>query len=457
LGDKYVDDLRGVYTGRLPGQSDYVCYWFEKARALIEASRCQRAGLIATQNIRGGASREVLKRIADSGNIFFAVSDREWVLDGALVHISVVGFDNGVEPSRTLDDQQVAAIHANLTSHADITRSKRLMKNKAIGYIGSCKGGGFDILEREALEILQTSGNPHGRPNSDVVRPVLNSRDLLGRTENRWIVDNADLDLSSACLYERPHSIVEARVKPHRERNRDRWLRDNWWRPQRMRPEMRQAIASLSRFLVTPTTSKHRIFCWLTPPTLPDHKLVVFARSDDYFLGVIHSRVHEVWSRAQGTQLRERESGLNYNVQSCFETFPFPGPTPEQEGAIAAAAKGLDDLRHGWLSPPEWTREETLEFPGSLDGPWGRYVHSPDKNGIGIVRYLRTVPRDDKCAKLLEERTLTNLYNQRPTWLDLAHRKLDEVVLNAYGWAHDLSGEEILERLLVLNLERAAA
>jgi len=53
--------------------------------------------------------------------------------------------------------------------------------------------------------------------------------------------------------------------------------------------------------------------------------------------------------------------------------------------------------------------------------------------------------------------TLTNLSNQRPTWLDLAHRKLDAAVMDAYGWPHDLSDEEIRERLLALNLERAGA
>jgi hypothetical protein len=59
--------------------------------------------------------------------------------------------------------------------------------------------------------------------------------------------------------------------------------------------------------------------------------------------------------------------------------------------------------------------------------------------------------------KELKRRTLTNLYNQRPTWLDLAHRRLDEAVLDAYGWPHTLTDEDILERLLELNLQRAAA
>lgn len=167
-------------------------------------------------------------------------------------------------------------------------------------------------------------------------------------------------------------------------------------------------------------------------------------------------------------------------MTTCFETFPFPKPTDEQRGAIAAAAKELDELRNSWLNPPEWTRTEVLEFPGSVDGPWKRYIDDADRSvefipresgddeasqsrgvnstlrkGIGSVHYPRIVPRDEDCAKQLKKRTLTNLYNERPTWLDLAHRKIDEAVFAAYGWDSDISDDELLAKLLELNMERA--
>jgi hypothetical protein len=128
----------------------------------------------------------------------------------------------------------------------------------------------------------------------------------------------------------------------------------------------------------------------------------------------------------------------------------------EHRATIAAAAKELNELRERWLNPPEWTVERILEFPGSADGPWSRYVANPDQNGIGTVRYPRLEPRDADCAAKLKQRTLTNLYNQRPTWLDLAHKALDVAVAAAYSWPADLTDEQILERLLALNLERAA-
>ena len=510
LGNEYVEELRKIFSGRIPGQSDLCCYWFEKARELIVDGKCQRAGLLATQGIRGGANREVLKRIKESGNIFFAVSDQDWFLDGANVHVSMVGFDNGGEDEHLLNGKKVPDINANLSTAADMTTSRKLSANENQSFLGSCKGGDFDVSEAEALNLLTSQGNPRQKLNSAVVKPVKNSEDLLQRPADRWIIDTADLSLTAAQLYKKPFAIVEARVKPHRDKNRDKWLRENWWRPQRMRPEMRNQIQPLERFLVTPTTSKHRLFVWLQHPILPDHQLIVFARDDDYFMGVLQSRFHEVWSLAQGTQLREKESGFRYTPTTCFETFPFPlaedlpspvpsagKPTKSDFGwdavmekrfypvkedavpyrtsqlatasrqskitthcdAIAEAARELNKLRERWLNPPEWTVEKILKFPGSLDGPWARYITLESVNkrtGLGLVRYPRLEPRDAACAAQLKDRTLTKLYNERPTWLDLAHRKLDAAVAAAYGFPADLTDDQILEKLLALNLERAA-
>ncbi|HNX50285.1 MAG TPA: hypothetical protein PLS53_17530 [Thermoanaerobaculaceae bacterium] len=124
--------------------------------------------------------------------------------------------------------------------------------------------------------------------------------------------------------------------------------------------------------------------------------------------------------------------------------------------AISAAARDLDALRTTWLNPPEWTREEVLTFPGSADGPWARYVVDPDARGIGTVRYPRIVPKDADSAARLKPRTLTNLYNQRPTWLRQAHERLDAAVFAAYGWDPVMSDDALLESLLALNLARAA-
>ncbi len=457
LGSDYVESLFKLYGDRIPNFSDLCCYWFEKARVSIQQGRCSRAGLLGTQGIRGGLNREVLKRIKESGDIFFAISDQEWILNGANVHISMVGFDDGTEEEKVLDGVVVEAIHSNLTSSADITQAHRLAQNASCGFIADVKSGRFDIVENEALTILHHP-NPHGQPNSDVILPWINSLDILRRDRLIWIIDfGVFRTREEAVLYELPFLVATERIYPERAKVNRKRYRELWWLHAEPCNEMRKAIAPHERFLVTPTVSKYRIFKWWQGPTLPDHQLVAFGRSDDYFFGVLHSRLHQVWALAQGTQLREKASGFRYTPTTCFETFPFPAPTPEQEAAIAAAAKELNELRERWLNPPEWTRAGVLEFPGTAGGPWDRHLDRATVDpatGVGTVRYPRLVPKDDTCAALLKKRTLTNLYNTRPAWLDQAHRKLDAAVFAAYGWDLDLIETEILKRLLKLNEER---
>ena len=129
----------------MPAEADFVCYWFEKARTMLEQGRAKRAGLLATQGIRGGANRGVLQRIKESGDIFLAWSDQPWILDGATVHISIVGFDDGSELNRELDGAAVGSINANLTMGADLTAAVRLGENLGRAFMGDTKGGPFDI------------------------------------------------------------------------------------------------------------------------------------------------------------------------------------------------------------------------------------------------------------------------------------------------------------------------
>jgi type II restriction/modification system DNA methylase subunit YeeA len=506
LGDEYVQELRKIYA-RIPGQSDLCCYWFEKARDLIEHRKCKRAGLLATQGIRGGSNREVLTRIKETGDIFFAVSDREWVLKGANVHGSMVGFDSGVEKIKILDDEIVPSIESNLWDNKALTETKILKANSETCFLGVMKAGAFDIDESSAKAMLLAANN-RWLPNSDVLRPRFTARDILQRTGGGWIIDfGYDSENNFAEKFRAPYKHIYAHVKPERMQNRRKSLAKYWWLHGEPRPGMRNALTGLHRFIVTPEVSKHRIFVWMDAVNLADHQTRVFARSDSYFFGVLQSRIHEVWALAQGTQLRDKESGFRYTPTSCFETFPFAFPDDlqqpkipdrktaptvtvdpdwdeymakkfntvnedapafyhgpgsrelnpaEHRSAIGAAAKELNELREGWLNPPEWTVEKVLTFPGSVKGPWARYVTKPDKHGIGTVRYPRLEPRNADCAAELKERTLTNLYNERPAWLDLAHKKLDAAVADAYGWPADLTDEQILEKLLALNLERAA-
>ncbi len=476
LGDEYVDRLLALWKGRVPAEADLCCYWFEKARAQIAAGKCKRAGLLATQGIRGGKNREVLKRIKESGDIFWAESDRPWILDGANVHVSMVGFDDGTDTTRILDGNPAPTINANLTAATNITSARELHANAGIGFMGTTKQGPFEIPEALAFGWLHRP-NPHGRPNSDVLAPWINGMAVTQRLPPMWIIDFFNMPEPEATLYEAVFAHVTENVKKARAAKPRAWHRAEWWQLYAQRPEMRKALDSCPRFIATPSVSKHRLFAWKIAPVNPDHQLIVFARSDDLFFGVLHSRFHEVWALAQGTQLREKESGFRYTPTTCFETFPFPPDViPEPRtlnpgfplAAISDAAKELNALRETWLNPPEWTRTETLEFPGTVGGPWNRYIdpstiHPQPSTlqqqpfSLGTVRYPRLAARDAECAARLKARTLTKLYNERPAWLANCHAKLDAAVAAAYGFPADLSDDAILERLLALNQAQARA
>ena len=412
--DAYVEPLFNLYGDRIPNFSDLCCYWFEKARAMLASQQASRCGLLATQGIRGRANRSVLERIRATGDIFTAYSDRPWILEGAAVHVSIVCFDDGSQTERTLDDNPVPVINANLMQGADLTKAQTLKENTGICFIGDTKKGKFEVSAETAALMLNDNGNPNGKSNSEVVRPWANGLDVTRRWRNMWIVD-FDMNMSEyeAAQYEMPFEHIKKEVKPARDKVRNSLERQRWWVHGRPAPELRQAVAGLGRYIATARVAKFRLFVFLDENVLPDGNLVVFARNDFSTLGVLHSRIHELWARATGTQLREAESGFRYSHTATFGTFSFPRPTEEQREAIGAIAAELNRLREGWLNP----------------------------EGVSAAE--------------LKRRTLTNLYNQRPTWLDNVHARLDAAVADAYGWPADLADGDILERLLALNLERA--
>ncbi len=288
LGDEYAVRLRQLYRGRVPGGADLVTYWFEKARAHIEAGRAKRAGLVATQSIRKGASRAVLDRIVASGEIFAAWSDEPWINDGAAVRVSLVCF-GAAHPSpsgrgaggegATLDGQPVATINADLTAgENDLTRAARLAENAAVCFQGPVKVGAFDIPGELARQWLEQP-NPHGKPNRDIVRPWANGMDITRRPSDTWIIDfGGQMTESEAALYEAPFAYVLAHVKPEREQNR-RALRA-WWRHWRNHAEYAGALAALPRYY---RHAARRQASAVRLAALPpcDSRLYVIARADD--------------------------------------------------------------------------------------------------------------------------------------------------------------------------------
>ena len=425
LGAAYAERLRDVYGGDLGARPDLCAYWHELARRRVEGRSTGKAGLLATNSIRHSYSRRVLERILATGGVFFAFSDEPWVNDGAAVRIAIVGQDDGSTDDRYLDGDSVSHINPDLSTGATVSDARQLSENANTAFTGDQRNGDFDISSESAARMLSAPLNVNGRPNQDVIFPFVIARDLAARPRRRYIVDfGLDLPEVDAAKYELPFEHIRAHVRPGRITNEDSRLRDRWWLHQLWRPRMRAAIEGLDRFLATPLTSKFRFYVWLTPNVVPDATIVAIAREDDYTFGVLHSRIHERWALARASRLGVGNDPRYVHTQ-CFNTFPFPWEldTPddalsedqaEQRDVIAGAAASLNAQREAWLNP------------------------------------------SDAGAHELRLRTMTNLYNERPTWLDIAHKEIDEAVCAAYGWSADLADDDVLADLLALNSKRAA-
>ena len=446
LGDFYTERLRAAYEGQVPGGADLVCFWFSKAGKLVAEGKIARAGLVATNSIRGGANRAVLDRIVDRAAIFDAWSDEPWVVDGAAVRVSLVCFaPEGATTVRFLDARETSQIGSDLAAgRGGFVQAVPLARNRNVSFRGTTKNGPFDISGELAREWLRLPANPNGRPNLDVLKPWINGMDVTRRPAGKWIIDFGwEMTQAEAALYEAPFAYAAENIWPTRRQNRVAKLGEFWWRYERPRPELWHHIAGISRYIATSMVAKHRLFVWCDSRVCPDQRLIVIARNDDTTFGILHSRFHEVWSLRLCSWHGVGNDPV-YNPTTVFQTFPFPdGLSPNIPAAdyadnphavaIAEAARRLVELRDRWLNPPEW-----VEW---VDGPVPGYPKRP-------------VLRNEDAAKALKKRTLTNLYNTRPQWLADAHASLDAAVAAAYGWPANISDDDALRELLELNLTR---
>ena len=489
LGDAAVDALFAAYKDRVPAQADLVTYWLVKSWEAMRLGRVQRAGLVSTNSIRGGANRKALEPIADANAIFEAWADESWTVDGAAVRVSIVCFalpsaphaeearsavskhkrattgapasfethpadapqDEGVANAvltALLNGQPVARINPDLSGAANFASASPLVDNADVCFQGPVKVGAFDISGELARAWLAEPVNPNGKSNSEVLRPWVNGSDLVRRPSNKWIIDFEDMSEAQAALFQSPFGYCEENIKPERLTNARERRRRLWWRHGDRVPAMLSAIGNKKRYIATPRVAKHRVFVWVQMPTVPDARVVAIARDDDCSFGLLTSKWHEAWSLATCSWHGDGDDGgrPTYNTGSCFETFPFPhGLTPNISAAdyaadpraqrIAAAAKDLDNKRRLWLNPPDLVDIVPEVVPGYPD---------------------RILPKNAEAAVKLRERTLTNLYNQRPAWLANAHEALDRAVAAAYGWPEDIAIDDALAKLLALNLERAS-
>jgi hypothetical protein len=405
LGDERVRWLAQRFDC---GIQDLCVYWFRLAADQMAPGT--RAGLVGTNSVSQNRARSAsLNYVVERGGVITdAVSRQKWP-GAAVVNVSIVNWVAQPEapPARfELDGDEVAGISTRLReSKLAVEEYDVLDGNLDRSFQGPIPGGDFYLRDGEADALLADHRAAYG----DVVRPYLVGEDMTDDPEQlprRHVIDFAALPLEAAQRYPGALALVRERVKPARDGNRRKARRERWWRWAEVAVGMRAALAPLRRYIAGNAQGKRFLFTWQEPNVCPSNLTNVFAFDDDYAMGVLTAVAHQAWAKSESSTLR---IDLRYTPTSCFETYPWPEPTPRQRARIGELAARLVAERQS-ITVTE---------------------------GIG----------------------LTELYNavEDGAWRPVAdlHRRLDVAVLEAYGWPASLREDPLdLKRRLA---ERHAA
>jgi len=441
LGDGYVETLREMYAD-VPESADFVMYWWHKAALILREGKAIRFGFITTNSLRQTFNRRVVEQQLgqDKISLSFAIADHPWVdsADGAAVRIAMtvglLGGSNGgrllevIEETESGEDaanvkllERIGLIHANLTIGADVGGAVPLESNENLASTGLILGSRGFVLTRAEVDALEAANIECAK----LIFPLRNGDDINGIGRDFYVIDtngwNEDQLRSSVPeIYQR----LRDTVYPERQENRDPKLRKNWWLFRRSNEQVRAAISGLKRFIVTVETSKHRVFTFIDGRIKPEHRLIVFGFDDAYFLGILSSRLHVIWTLAAGGTLEDRPI---YNKTLCFDPFPFPIADEAQQKRIRDLGNALDVHRK---------RQQT------------QHPDLPLRDMYNVLEKIRAGTALSAKEQVTHEEGLVSVLRQ-------LHDDLDAAVAAAYGLPVTASDEEILTFLCKLNAERA--
>lgn len=401
LGDEYAEKVFGKFS-EVKSQVDFCCYWFRLSHDHLNSNG--RAGLVGTNTISQQNTRKAsLDYVTDNGGIIHeAISSQAWSGD-AVVHVSIANWSYKNPENFYLDNKVVSRITSSLKSDADVSSAKRITVNADFSFEGvKPTGKGFIVSEEQVEEWIQADSR-----NSEILKLYSTGSNLARLPHclpDRWIIDFRDMSIEEVSSFTLPFEHVRTYVKPEREKNREAVMREKWWRFKRTNEAMRSALEKSKEFLTVPRVSKWTIFVPAPSSWLPGDSTNVISSGDFYILGILTSTIHRKWTLAQGSTLK---GDTRYTPRTCFETFPFPQTsTPAIVQQIRDKSLELHEYRSGQMEQKQW----------------------------GITK-LYNVYFDEPASQLYK-----------------LHKELDGLVMEAYGFDE---GDDLLERLLALNLELA--
>ena len=258
------------------------------------------------------------------------------------------------------------------------------------------------------------------------IRRYTNAKELTQKSQNRFVIDLFGLTETEArSQYPQLFQQVLERVKPLRDQNKRKTYKHNFWVFGEQRPALRVATEKLARFIVVPETSKYKPFVFIGADYRPDHKLYVVASDDAWVLGVLSSKVHNIWAITAGGHLGVGNDPT-WTSGTCFRPFPFPDPDEALRQKIREVGEQLDAHRK---------RQQSQHPNLTMTGMYN------------VLEKLRAGEPLSKKEQTIHEQGLVSVLKE-------IHDRLDEAVADAYAWPRDLGEEEILERLVELNAQQ---
>jgi hypothetical protein len=437
----YIEALRNAYP-KLPEHADFVMFWWAKAADLVVRHKARRSGLITTKTIAQSFSRKIVEQFLSNskGHLDFAIPNHPWVDErgSADVRIAITVLASGPglgvldritweQPNGTGEptiffEHQVGKISSNLSVEFDSTEYEELKSNSILCSVGyQFTGRGFVVSPNDLAKLSKSE-------KAQCIFPMVSARELTDKSKLRRCIDVSDLSLKDVAeRYPTVFQLLSERVMPERKTNARRSVRDRWWIYGEARNTFRPALIGASSIVVTPLTAKHRFFVSLPSETRADSTCVMFALPDAFFLGVLSSAIHTTFALTAGGRLGVGDDP-RYLKAECFDTFPFPIASQNQRMRIRTLAERLNSFRNERLAA---------------------HNHLTMTKLYNSLETLRSGQPLDEVDKAVYEVGRIPVLKQ-------IHDELDQAVADAYGWPNDLSDEQILEKLVALNKERAA-
>ena len=430
LGYGYFDWLKQVHEDA-HGNADLCAHFFRRAAMMLGTHGS--FGLIATNTISQGDTRSTgLQHLVRAGwQLTNAIPSMVWP-GSSSVTVSVIHATHGSVSKRAdaiLDGGKVPVINSRLRPVPERDDALRLIANDRTTFQGSIVlGMGFTLSpdERDALIARDVR-------NAERIFPYIGGEEVNTSSTHdfhRYVINFGQMSLKEAESWPNLLAIVCERVRPEREKQKRKRLRERWWEYADYRPALNAAIAPLDRCLVSACqATKHLMFSFQPVDRVFSNALYIFAFNQFAVFSSLQSRIHESWARLLSSSMK---TDLRYAATDCFDTFPFPESDPRTGNPVLEIiGQTLYDARAGFMR----------------------------ETGQGMTRTYNLL-KDPNCIDepIVELRTL--------------HESLDQAVLDAYGWEDievppfcPMSAEEelalerfkdvVIDRLYVLNAERA--